>query len=62
MVDLVHILVCNNYLNKNYIIEDNKRIFEKKKVVYTSEYSAEIGSETLFFDISDDKSYIVNFN
>lgn len=50
------------YLNKNYIIEDNKRIFKKKKVVYASEYSAEEGSENLYFDISKDKSYIVNFN
>ena len=50
------------YLNKNYIIKDNKRIFEKKKVVYTSEYSAEEGSENLYFDIGKDKSYIVNFN
>ena len=39
------------YLNKNYIIEDNKRIFEKKKVVYASEYSAEEGSENVYFDI-----------
>lgn len=50
------------YLNKNYIIEDNKRIFEKKKVVYTSEYEADEGSDNLYFDISKDKSYIVNFN
>ncbi|MBU3218180.1 CRISPR-associated protein Cas5 [Clostridium estertheticum] len=50
------------YLNKNYIIEDNKRIFKKKKVVYTSEYSAEEGCDTLYFDISKEKSYIVNFN
>ncbi|MBU3181654.1 CRISPR-associated protein Cas5 [Clostridium psychrophilum] len=50
------------YLNKNYIIEDNKRIFEKKKVVYTSDYSAEAGSDTLYFDIGKEKSYIVNFN
>lgn len=50
------------YLNKNYIIEDNKRIFEKKKVVYASQYSADEESEYLYFDISKDKSYIVNFN
>lgn len=50
------------YLNKNYIIKSNKRIFEKKKVVYTSEYSAEEGSDNLFFDIGQEKSYIVNFN
>lgn len=50
------------YLNKNYVIEDNKRIFEKKKVVYASEYSAEEGSENVYFDISNNKTYIVNFN
>jgi CRISPR-associated protein Cas5t len=50
------------YLNKNYIIENNKRIFEKKKVVYVSEYSADQESENVYFDISNDKTYIVNFN
>jgi CRISPR-associated protein Cas5t len=50
------------YLNKNYVIEDNKRVFDKKKVVYTSQYSADEESEQLYFDISEDKSYIVNFN
>lgn len=50
------------YLNKNYTVEDNKRIFGKKKVVYVSEYSAEEGCDNLYFDISEDKSYIVNFN
>lgn len=50
------------YLNKNYIIKDNKRIFEKKKVVYASKYLADDESNNLFFDINDSKSYIVNFN
>jgi CRISPR-associated protein Cas5t len=52
------------YLNKNYIIEDNKRIFEKKKVVYASEYAtdAETARDNLYFDVSTEKSYIVNFN
>lgn len=50
------------YINKNYVIEDNKRIFEKKKVVYTSKYAAEEGSDNLYFDINKEKSYIVNFN
>ena len=50
------------YINKDYVIEDNKRIFNKAKVVYTSEYEAEEGSENLYFDISSEKSYIVNFN
>lgn len=50
------------YLNKNYIIENNKRIFEKKKVVYTSEYVVAEGCENIYFDLSKGKSYIVNFN
>ena len=50
------------YLNKNYIIEDNKRVFMKKKVVYASKYAAEEGSDNLYFDINEGKSYIVNFN
>ncbi len=50
------------YLNKNYVIKDNKRIFEKKKVVYASKYVADDESENLYFDVSKDKSYIVNFN
>ncbi len=50
------------YLNKNYAIKDNKRTFEKKKVVYASNYSSEESGENLYFDIDKDKSYIVNFN
>lgn len=50
------------YLNKNYTIKNNKRIFEKKKVVYASQYAADIGSDNLFFDLDGDKKYIVNFH
>lgn len=50
------------YLNKNYIIEDNKRLFTKKKVLYTSLYAADEESSNIYFDISNDKTYIVNFN
>jgi len=50
------------YINKDYIIEDSKRIFNKKKVVYASEYVAEEGFNNLFFDIGDKETYIVNFN
>lgn len=50
------------YLNKNYKIENSKRVFEKKKVVYASAYSADEGDNNLYFDIGEDKSYIVNFN
>lgn len=50
------------YLNKNYTIENNKRIFEKKKVIYASQYSADRGANNLFFDLSGEDKYIVNFN
>ncbi len=49
------------YLNKNYEIVNKKRIFEKKKVMYISQYKAEGGDDSLYFDVSEDKSYIVNF-
>ena len=50
------------YLNKNYVIKDNKRIFEKKKIVYASNYSAEESGDNLYFDLDRNRSYIVNFN
>lgn len=49
------------YLNKNYTPEKNKRAFVKKKVLYISNYKAKKGNENLYFDISDDEEYIVNF-
>lgn len=49
------------YLNKNYEIINNKRVFKKKKVLYVSKYKAEEGNENLYFDISGNESYIVNF-
>ncbi len=50
------------YLNKNYVLDNSKRVFEKKKVIYASEYSAEEARDNLFFDITEDRKYIVNFN
>ena len=50
------------FLNKNYTIKDNKREFEKKKVIYASLYSAHEESENVCFDINENESYIVNFN
>jgi len=50
------------FLNKNYTIKDNKREFEKKKVIYASLYSAHEESENVYFDINENESYIVNFN
>lgn len=49
------------YLNKNYRIEDGKRIFEKKKVIYASQYIIGNTSENVFIDSEDNKEYIVNF-
>lgn len=49
------------YLNKNYKIENGKRIFEKKKVIYASQYIIEETSDNVFIDNEDDKEYIVNF-
>lgn len=49
------------YLNKNYIIENDKRIFEKKKVIYASQYIIEETNENIFVDNEDNKQYIVNF-
>lgn len=56
--------VCNGtkyLLNKNYTIENKKRIFEKKKVVYISKYVVEETAENLYFDLDDKEKYIVNF-
>ena len=49
------------YLNKNYEIIDGKRVFEKKKVVYTSNYFIEETSENIYIDKDSNKEYIVNF-
>lgn len=50
------------YLNKNYRIVGDKREFEKKKVMYLSQYCAEEDSEQVYFDCSDEKTkLIVNF-
>lgn len=49
------------YLNKNYEIVDGKRVFEKKKVLYVSQYVAEEFGNGLYVDEYGDKKYIVNF-
>lgn len=49
------------YLNKNYKIENNKRVFEKKKVYYTSGYQVDDMSEGVYIDKLEDMSLIVNF-
>lgn len=49
------------YLNKNYEIKDNKRSFNKKKVLYASQYFIEETSGNVFVDKADDKEYIINF-
>ncbi len=49
------------YLNKNYEKKDGKRVFEKKKVLYASQYNIEETSDNIFIDNEDGKEYIVNF-
>lgn len=52
------------YINKNYSFEDEKRlkrIFEKKKVYYTSNYAVDTESRGVYIDKSGRKPLIVNF-
>ena len=55
------------YLNKNYKIENGKRVFEKKAVVYASKYLLKIRNEktdSIYVDYADGQKgeyYIVNF-
>jgi CRISPR-associated protein Cas5t len=49
------------YLNKSYELKEGKRCFNKKKVLYTSQYSIEETSENTFIDKDENKEYIVNF-
>lgn len=49
------------YLNKNYEIVDGKRQFEKKKVLYASQYFIVETSENILIDKDEEKEYIVNF-
>ncbi|MGB3368506.1 MAG: CRISPR-associated protein Cas5 [Acidaminobacteraceae bacterium] len=50
------------YMNKNYEIVDKKRVFNKKKVVYTSDYFIGECSDNTFVDDYNGEKYIVNFN
>lgn len=51
------------HLNKDYEIMDGKRIFNKKKVLYASNYAIRRTSENVYIDKENDngKAYIVNF-
>lgn len=49
------------YLNKNYEIIDGKRVFQKKKVLYASQYFIEETSKNILIDKDKEKEYIVNF-
>lgn len=49
------------YLNKNYKIVKGQRQFEKKKVLYVSQYSADTFGSNLFVDTYRDETYIVTF-
>jgi CRISPR-associated protein Cas5t len=54
------------YMNKNYEIIDEQRIFNKKKVLYASNYEIDSTSDNVWLDVDDSKKdsvkrYIVNF-
>ena len=49
------------YLNKNYCIQDGKRVFKKKKVLYISDYAVEEFGDGIYLDNDGDKQYIVTF-
>ncbi len=49
------------YLNKKYEIVNGKRIFEKKKVLYISQYVADEFGDGLYVDQCGEETYIVNF-
>ena len=49
------------YLNKNYEIVNGKREFEKKKVLYLSDYTAEEFGDGLYLDEYKGEQFIVNF-
>lgn len=51
------------YLNKDYEIKDGRRIFNKKKVLYASNYAIRKTSDNVYIDkdLGNEKEYIVNF-
>jgi CRISPR-associated protein Cas5t len=49
------------FLNKDYKLSENKRIFNKKSVIYASGYSIDKGSKDVYVDNNINKKYIVNF-
>lgn len=49
------------YLNKDYYIKDGKRIFNKKKVLYVSDYAVEEFGDGVYLDCDGDEQYIVTF-
>lgn len=49
------------YINKDYEIKDGKREFNKKKVLYASDYFIDETSENVLIDDDGNKTYIVNF-
>ncbi|WP_163469553.1 CRISPR-associated protein Cas5 [Fusobacterium sp. IOR10] len=49
------------YLNKDYKIKNNQRIFNKVKVIYTSNYTIDKKSKNVYYDKIDGEDYLVNF-
>lgn len=50
------------YICKNYEIKDQKRIFNKKKLYYISQYAVDDVSENVYIDKTGGKNLIVQFN
>ena len=49
------------YINKDYEIKDGKRCFNKKKVLYASDYLIYETSKNVLIDDNGDRTFIVNF-
>lgn len=49
------------FLNKDYKIIDGKRVFQKKKVLYLSQYAVDEFGNGLYLDEDGEEKYIVNF-
>lgn len=49
------------YIDKDYKIIDSKRVFNKVKVLYASDYFIDKTSENVLLDKNEDETYIVNF-
>lgn len=49
------------YIPKKYVIENDKRIFERKKVIYLSNYSCKMDNENVYYDVYNNEKLLINF-